>query len=105
MPSPKDKRQKPAIKRGSRAGKRRDQRVGWERFFHLNTPILPDSLRWVLLIAGAAMILGALMGWPFSIHPKQALWGLGGAGLVIFAFFGVRRTLANVLRFLAKLGL
>ena len=105
MPPTKDKLQKPATKRGSRARKRHDKRTGSEKFFDTDTPMLPDSLRWVLLIAGVVMIFGALFGWPFPINPGQALFGIGGALLVIFAFFGVRRTVGNILKVFAWMGL
>ncbi len=98
---------KESSKRGSSSARKRRARggqdSGWERFFNLSSPILPDTLRWVLLIAGAAMILSAGIGWPSSIRSTQTLLGMGGGALVIFAFFGVRRTLAGLAKILEKL--
>lgn len=104
MPISKDKPRKRATRAGSRAAKLPERQGGIARFFNTDLPILPDVLRWVLLIAGVAMILGAGIGWPFPTNPRQVLLGLGGGVLVIFAFAGVRRTLGGVAKLLAKLG-
>lgn len=105
MALPREKPKVRASKNGSGARKRRRRSAesGWERFFNFNSPLLPDSLRWVLLIGGAAMILAAGIGWPSSIRSTQTLLGTGGGALVIFAFFGVRRTLAGLAKVLEKL--
>ena len=88
-----EKLQNRAIKAGIRASKKRHHVVSKEELLKLKIQVLPSSLRGFLLLSGAAMILGAVIGWPFPADGHQVLMGIGGGLLVIFGVFGVRRSL------------
>lgn len=96
MALPPEKIQERAIKAGIRASKRRRRRLSLEELLKLKIQILPDALRWALLIAGVLLIIGALAGWPLSQDEQQVGLGVSGGTLVGCAFLGIRRTLGFV---------
>ncbi len=104
MALPPEKIQERAIKAGIRASKRRHRRLKLEELLKLKIQILPNALRWALVILGLLMIVGAFTGWPFPRDNHQVLLGIGGGLLAVFGCFGVMRTLETVFDTIAAEG-
>ena len=91
-----DKLQRRAIKAGIRAAKKEHHPLSEAELRKVKIQMVPGGLRLTVLIAGIAMILAGLIGWPVASNPAQALLGVGGVVLVIFAIVGVRRSLGKL---------
>ncbi len=92
-----EKLQQRAVKAGIRAAKRRHHVLSEEEVRALKVQVLPVLPRASLAVAGVALIIAAVNGFPSESNAGQAVMVIGGGLLTLFALFGVRRTVSGIL--------
>jgi hypothetical protein len=92
-----EKLQQRAAKAGIRKAKRVHHVLSEQEVRALKVQVLPFLPRALIAVAGSAMIVAAVNGFPPSSNAGQACVGIGGGFVILFAIFGIRRTLSGIL--------
>ncbi len=88
--------QRRAVKSGIKASKKRGHVLSVEELLDLRIQIIPFGIRAVMVVAGIASIIAACVEWPSASNAIQGLEAVSGILTICFGFFGVRRTLAEL---------
>ncbi|MCW1924589.1 hypothetical protein OKA05_18640 [Luteolibacter arcticus] len=97
-----EKLRRRAVKAGIRAAKQRHHVLDEREVLSLKVQVLPALPRVMIGLAGAAMIGSGISGVPVDSNAAQAALVIGGLLVVLFAAFGVRRTLSSIVDNLAS---
>lgn len=86
-----------AIKAGVKAARRRHHLLSEEELRDLKIQVLSNPLRIILGILSLACVAAAALGLPNDSNSVQAILVCLGILLLVFALFGIRRTLGSIL--------
>jgi hypothetical protein len=91
-----EKLRRRAVKAGIRVAKQRHHALDEREILSLKVQVLPALLRVLIALAGVAMIVAGINGVPTDSNAAQAALVIGGLLVILFAAFGVRRTLSSI---------
>ncbi len=91
-----EKLRRRAIKAGLRTSRRVRHPLSREEILELRVQIIPTAPRLIMALAAISLFTAAAFSWPFTSNSSAAVEVLIGVFLLLFAIFGIRRTLSNL---------
>jgi hypothetical protein len=88
--------EKRAVKAGVKASKKLHHVVTREELLAVRVQTWPVQLRLLMFLAGAGLLVAAVMGWPLEGGIARFFEGASGVLLMLFGVFGVKKTLGNL---------
>lgn len=92
-----EKLRRRAIRTAVRRSRKLHHSLSRDEILSLRVQVTPGSVRILCGLLGLALILAACFTWPWGSLIAQVLEWIAGIFFLLFAIFGIRRTLRNTL--------
>ena len=85
-----------AIKTGLRRAKRKGRALSDQEVRDLKVQLVPPWARIGIVVAGIALLIAGISGYPIEHPAAQIAEGIVGVLMIVGGLFGVRRTLSRI---------